>query len=193
MGTISYGLSVSLDGFMEGANGDLSWTAVDPELHQHFNELERATDLLLYGRRLYETMAAYWPTADEDPAAAPYQAEYARIWRSKPKIVFSRTLEQAGWNSRLVRDDAVAEVRRLKEQPGVAMSVGGAELAVTLMQHDLIDEYRLYVAPTLLGGGKPMFPPLRAPIDLRLAATQTFGSGVVLLRYERHGSSVIPD
>lgn len=185
MGTLSYGMSVSVDGFMEGANGDLSWTAVDEELHQHFNDLERATDILLYGRGLYETMAAFWPTADENPSAAPYEVEYARIWKSKPKIVFSRTLEQVGWNSRLSRDDVVAEVRRLKEQPGITMSVGGAGLAATCMQHDLIDEYRLYIAPTLLGGGKPMFPPLPERHDLRLVETQTFSSGVVLLRYSR--------
>jgi dihydrofolate reductase len=178
-------MSVSLDGFIESANGDLNWTLVDQELHQHFNDLERATDIFLYGRRLYETMAAFWPTADEDSAAPPYVIEYARIWKSKPKIVFSRTLDEVGWNSRLIRDNIAAEVKRLKEQPGLIMSVGGAGLAATFMQLGLIDEYRLYVAPTILGGGKPMFPLSRDKIDLQLAETQTFSSGVVLLRYNR--------
>jgi dihydrofolate reductase len=184
MGKVSYGMSVSLDGFIEGTNGDLGWTLVDQELHQHFNDLESATDILLYGRRLYETMAAFWPTADENPSAPPYEIEYARIWKSKPKIVFSRTLDQVGWNSRLIRDNVAAEIRRLKDQPGITMSVGGAGLAATLMQIGLIDEYRLYIAPTILGGGKPMFGALRDRINLQLVETHTFGSGVVLLRYE---------
>jgi dihydrofolate reductase len=180
-------MSVSLDGFIESANGDLDWTLVDQELHQHFNDLEKATDVLLYGRRLYETMAAFWPTADENPSAPPYEVEYARIWKSKPKIVFSRTLDQVGWNSRLSRGNIAEEVNRLKEQPDITMSVGGAGLAATLMQHRLIDEYRLYVVPTILGGGKPMFGQLPDRINLRLVETHTFGNGVVLLRYEAVG------
>ncbi len=100
---VIYRMSVSLDGFIEGPNRDLNWSAPDPELHQHFNDLESTIDLDLYGRGLYENMTAFWPTADQDPSAPELVKEYARIWRAKPKMVFSTTLKQVGWNSRLVR------------------------------------------------------------------------------------------
>lgn len=185
MRKVIYAMLVSLDGFIEAAGGDLSWSVPDEELHRHFNELERAIDINLYGRRLYETMAAYWPTADEDPAASQVEIEYARIWKEMKKIVFSTTLKEVGWNSHLVRDNIAEEVNRLKAQPGKDLSVGGAGLAATFMQLGLIDEYRLYVHPVILGSGKPMFPPLSDRVDLKLVETRTFGSGVVLLRYRR--------
>jgi dihydrofolate reductase len=183
MRKVTYGMSVSLDGYIEAPDGDLSWSFPDEELHQHFNDREAMIDTYLYGRRLYENMAAFWPTADENPTAPQHEIEYARIWKSKPKIVFSKTLDQVGWNSRLVRGNIAEEVRQLKEQPGKDMSVGGAGLASSFMQLDLIDEYWLYVHPVVLGAGKPMFGPLAGKIDLQLVAARTFGSGVVLLRY----------
>jgi dihydrofolate reductase len=183
-------MSVSLDGFIEAANGDLSWSVPDEELHKHFNDLEARTDTNFYGRGLYENMAAYWPTADENPEASEVEIEYARIWKSKPKIVFSKTLDQVGWNSRLVRENIAEEVNKLKEQPGKAMmSVGGAGLASTFMQLGLIDEYWLYIHPVILGDGKPMFGHLQDKINLQFVETRTFGSGVVLLRYERADES----
>ena len=184
MGTVSYGMLVSLDGFIESSNGNDSWAVPDAELHRHFNDLERATDVLLYGRRLYEVMAAYWPTVDEDSSVPDYELEYARIWRSKPKVVFSKTLDEVGWNSRLVRDNVAEEVQRLKAQPDTVISVGGAGLAASLMRLGLIDEVRLYIQPVILGSGKPMFSPSQDSISLRLVTTHTFGSGVVLLHYK---------
>jgi dihydrofolate reductase len=177
-------MSVSVDGFMEAANGDIGWSAPNPELHQHFNDLESAVDAFLYGRRLYENMAAYWPTADQNPAAPKQEKEYARIWRNKPKIVFSTTLHRVEWNSRLVKGDIAQEVRKLKVQPGNELTVGGAGLAASFMQLGLIDEYWLYVHPVTLGGGKPMFGPLQNQIDLQLLDTRRFGQGVILLRYQ---------
>ena len=185
MRKVMYAMSASLDGFVEAADGDLSWSYPDEELHKYFNDLESTIDLHLYGRRLYENMAAYWPTADENPDAPEYEIEYARIWKTMPKIVFSKTLERVEWNSRLVREDIAGEVSRLKAMPGGAMSVGGTEIAASFMELGLIDEYRLYVHPVILGGGKPVFHALHDPIHLRLVETRTFGSGVVLLRYQR--------
>ena len=101
------------------------------------------------------------------------------------EMVFSRTLKEVGWNSQLVSDDIAEEVNRLKAQPGKDMSVGGAGIASAFMQLGLIDEYGLYVHPIILGSGKPMLPPLRDRINLQLVETRTFGSGVVLLRYQR--------
>lgn len=182
---IYYAFNVSLDGFIEDARGTLDWSNPDEELHRHFNQKEAETDIAIYGRRLYETMAAFWPTADQDPSLPEVALEYARIWNAQPKLVFSKTLAEVGSNSRLVRDDLAGEVRRLKAQPGKSISVGGAELAASLMELGLIDEYSVYIHPVILGGGKPMFPALREKIDLQLVGTQAFTSGVVLLSYRR--------
>jgi dihydrofolate reductase len=130
-------------------------------------------------------MAAFWPTADENPSAPMYEIEYARIWKNMPKIVFSKTLNQVGWNSKLLRGDIANEVNTLKKQSGKDISVAGAEIASTFMQLGLIDEYRLYIHPVVLWGGKPMFRPMHDRLILKLIDTHTFGSGVVLLRYQR--------
>lgn len=184
MRKVVYAMLISLDGFIEGPNRELDWAFIDEEIHQHFNDQESMYDAHLYGRRLYEIMAAYWPTADENPAAPDYEIEYARIWKSMPKVVFSKSLEQVGWNARLVRGDFAEEVKRLKEQPGKDLSIGGADLAASAMRLGLVDEYQVYINPVVLGGGKPMFPALNGPLRLRPVETQKFGSGVVRLVYQ---------
>ena len=184
MRKIIYAMSVSLDGFIEAASGDLRWSFPDEELHQHFNEQERLIDLHLYGRGLYENMASYWPGAGNDPAVSPAEREYACFWKEMKKVVFSTTLKQVGWNSELISGDVAAAVNRLKTQPGGDMSVGGAGLAGSFMRLGLIDEYHLYLHPVVLGGGKPMFPALENMINLQLVDTHRFGSGVVLLKYK---------
>jgi dihydrofolate reductase len=181
-------MSVSLDGFFEGPDRELDWHLVDDELHRHFNEQLGSMGAFLDGRVTYELMAGYWPTADRDPSSPEPVIEFARIWRDMPKIVYSRTLERADWNTTVVRDVVPEEVMELKAQPGGDMVIGGANLAATFMRHDLIDEYRLYVHPVVIGRGKPLFPTSDAKIDLRLAETRPFGNGVVLLRYERPGA-----
>ncbi len=183
MRKVVYSMMVSLDGFVEGPNRELDWIIIDEEVHTFSNDEARQTGTFLYGRRLYELMANYWPTADKDPSIPEYMAEFARIWREKPKVVFSRTLEKVEWNSRLVRDNVAEEVMKLKEQPGEDMSIGGPTIAASLIPLGLVDEYRLLVQPVILGKGTPFFPPLDHKITLRLAETRTFRSGVVYLRY----------
>jgi dihydrofolate reductase len=175
-------MTVSLDGFIAGPNGEIDWSAPDEELHRFHNQQVREVGTHLCGRRLYEVMT-YWETADENPAAAEYELEFARIWKALPKVVFSKTLETVAGNARLVRDGAAEEVAKLKEQPGKDLAVGGAGLASTLMKAGLIDEYRLFVSPVVLGGGTPYFPALDERINLELVETQTFGSRVVYVRY----------
>ena len=182
MRRVIYAMSVSLDGFIEATNGDLRWSFPDEELHKHFNDRETMIDIHLYGRRLYENMAAYWPTAGENPSAPRVEIEYARIWKDMKKIVFSRTLKEVGWNSQLVSENIAEEVNSLKAQPGKDMSVGIAGIASAFMQLGLIDEY-------CLGSGKPMFPHLHAKINLKLIETHTFGSGVVLLKLANRGAA----
>jgi dihydrofolate reductase len=178
-------MSVSLDGFIEGPHREIDWHRVDDELHTHFNEELSTMGAFLTGRVTYELMAGFWPTADADPSSTRPMVEFARIWRDTPKIVFSRGLERADWNTTVVRDVVPEEILALKAQPGGDLSLGGAELAAAFMRHDLVDEYRIYVHPVVIGDGKPLFPRLDTHIDLRLAETRTFGNGVVLLRYGR--------
>ena len=185
MRKIIWTMSVSLDGFFEGPNRELDWHLVDDELHRHFNEQLGAMSAFLEGRVTYELMAGFWPTADADPASTGPMAEFARIWRDMPKIVYSRTLERADWNTTIARDVVPAEIIELKAEPGGDMALGGADLAAAFMRHDLIDDYGLYVHPVVIGHGKPLFPRSDTRRDFRLAEARTFGNGVVLLRYQR--------
>jgi dihydrofolate reductase len=185
MRRIIWMMSVSLDGFMEGPDRELDWHLVDDELHRHFNEQLRPMGGFLDGRVTYELMAAYWPTADADPASSEPVREFARLWREMPKIVYSRTLEKADCNTSVVRDVVPEEVMALKAQPGGDLVLGGADLAATFLRHDLIDEFRLYVHPVVIGRGKPMFAAPDARIALELAEIRAFGNGVALLRYLR--------
>ena len=178
-------MSVSVDGFMEGPDHDLSWNLVDEELHQHFNDELRDAGAFLDGRVTYELMAEYWPTADSNPASPPQIVEFAQIWRETPKFVFSTTLEHADWNTTIVREVVPDDIRAMKAQPGGDLWLGGANLAVTFLRYDLIDEIRVYVHPVIIGEGTRMFQAHDVHRSLRLAETHTFGNGVVLLRYER--------
>lgn len=184
MRKVIYSLLVSLDGFVETPDRKLDWVLMDEELHTFANEQERELGAFLYGRRMYELMSSYWPTADTNPSAHAVEIEYARIWVDKPKFVFSRTLEKVDWNSQLVRGNLHQEVLKLKEQPGKDLGVGGTGLAAALMQLGLIDEFRPIIQPVILGSGTPFFPALNSVTNLRLVETRTFGSGVVFLRYQ---------
>ncbi len=178
-------MSISLDGFIEGPERQIDWHRVDDELHTHFNEQLKPMGAFVMGRVTYELMSGFWPTADRDPSSPGPMVEFARIWRDMPKIVYSRTLTRADWSTTVVPEVVVDEVLKLKAQPGGDLSLGGADLAAAFMTHDLIDEYRLYVHPVIIGRGKPLFRPSDTKMDLRLVESRAFGNGVVLLRYER--------
>ena len=184
MRKLIYSMRVSLDGFIAGPGGEIDWSAPDEELHRFHNQQMREIGAHLFGRRLYEVMT-YWETADENPSIPEYELEFARIWKDVPKIVFSKTLEKVEGNARLVRGGVAEEVAELKEQPGKDLAVGGAGLASTLIKQGLVDEYRLFVSPVVLGAGTPYFPALEDRINLELVETRTFGSRVVYLRYRR--------
>ena len=190
MRNVVYLMNLSLDGFVEGPDGTFAWSRPDEEVHRFHNRIAEGMGAFLYGRRLYETMRV-WQTLDEGTSGADfpdYVREFARIWKSKPKIVFSTTLESVGENCRLVRGDIAAEVTRMKEQPGGDLGVGGAGLARSLARLDLIDEYRVVLFPITVGSGKPYFPALDHEVRLRLLETRTFGCGAVYLRYQRERS-----
>ncbi|WP_066366116.1 dihydrofolate reductase family protein [Herbidospora mongoliensis] len=174
--------AVSLDGYMEGPDRDISWHRVDAELHRHLNELLAPVSAFIDGRVTHQLMAGYWPTADQDPAATREIVDFAEIWRSKKKYVFSRTLEDAGPGTEIVREFDPGWVRELKAASGADMALGGANLMAQFMRHGLIDEYRLYLNPVVIGGGTPLFPP-DLTLDLRLIETRPFNDGVVELTY----------
>jgi dihydrofolate reductase len=182
MPKVIYSIGTSLDGFIAGPNGEFDWSAPDEELHRFHNEQTRELGAHFLGRRLYEEMV-YWETADEDPAAAEHVLEFARIWQQLPKIVFSSTLERVEGNARLATAGIAEEVAKLKAEPGKDLAVGGAGLAASFVKLGLIDEYRLFVSPVIVGGGTPYFPALDERVDLELVETRTFGSRVVYLRY----------
>ena len=183
MRKLIYSMNVSLDGFIAGPGGEIDWGAPDEELHRFHNEQVRELGAHLLGRRLYETML-YWETADRDPSLGETEREFAAIWQALPKIVFSSTLDNVEGNTRLATGGVAEEVARLKEQPGKDVGVGGAGLAATCMKLGLIDEYRLFVSPVVLGGGTPYFPALDHRIALELVETRTF-SPAIYLRYRR--------
>jgi dihydrofolate reductase len=181
MGKLIYSLNVSLDGFAAGPGGGLEWAKVDEDLHTWFNDQAREVAGSLYGRRMYELMAAYWPTAGSDPSATDVERDFARIWNATPKIVFSRTLETVEWNSRLVRGDVGEELARLRGELDGDLDVGGPTLAAEFIRRGLVDEYRLLVHPVILGEGLPFFPQLDSPIQLRQVDSHTFRSGVTYI------------
>ncbi len=153
-------MNLSLDGFVEGPDGRFAWSMPDEQVHRFYNKLASGMGAFLYGRRMYEMMR-FWHTVDEGVSSTDfpeYIREFARIWKSTPKIVFSTTLETVGENCRLVRGDIASEVTRLKEQPGGDLGVGGPGLARSLARLDLIDEYQLVLFPVTVGEWQIVFP-----------------------------------
>lgn len=184
MGKLIYCLNTSLDGFIETVDHRLDWATVDDETHRWFNEREAALDASLYGRRVYEVMSAYWPTAGSDPEATGPMLEFARIWNAMPKIVFSTTLDSVGPNCRLVAGDVGEHLAVLRSEFQGDLGVSGATLAAEFIERGLVDEYKIVIHPVILGAGTPLFPALKDRIGLRLLETRTFTSGVVYLGYE---------
>jgi dihydrofolate reductase len=170
---------MSLDGFFEGTDKGLDWFIVEEEFFDYAKAMLRAADTLLFGRKTYEHMANYWPSAPPD--------EIADQMNNLAKIVFSKTLQNVEWNnSRLVKDDIGEEILKLRQQPGKDMVVlGSAELANHLLRLGLIDEYRVILTPVLIGSGNPLFQGLKERLKLKLSGTKALGSGVVILYYQR--------
>jgi dihydrofolate reductase len=184
MRKLIYSMSVSLDGFIAGPGGEIDWAAPDGELMRFHNEQTKEISTHLCGRGLYADMLP-WET-EGHTRSDPRELEFARLWAAIPKVVFSRTLQQVAGNARLAQGDVASEVARVKAGPGDGVvSAGGAGLAATLIQLDLVDEYRMFMNPIVLGGGTPYFPSLDHRLSFELLETRTFGSRVVYLRYQR--------
>ncbi len=176
-------MNLSLDGYIADPSGDINWSDPNDELFAWWLEREQAIDLFLYGRKLWQTMNAYWPTGDQQPGASAAHIAFAENWRETPKVVFSSTLDAVDGNARLVTGDAVAEIARLKAGDGGPMRVGGATIAAAAIQAGLVDEYEVVTHPVVVGGGIPFLPALSSRVNLRLLETRTFANDVVVTRY----------
>jgi dihydrofolate reductase len=169
---------LSLDGFFEGPDkGNIDWFRFDEDLEKHILETQESADTLLFGRVTYEGMAAYWPAAE---------GQIAEFMNSVPKVVFSRTLTHSDWNNTTIVSENVPQtVSKLKEQPGGDIFVfGSADFSATLIEHDLVDEYRFGINPILLGSGVPFFKGSSHAHKLRLIETKPLNSGLVILHYQ---------
>ncbi len=182
MRRVLFFMMITVDGYYAGPDGGIDWHNVDGEFNDFAIAQLNEVDTLLFGRETYELMASYWPTRDavqDDPVVAGKM-------NSLPKIVFSTTLGDVTWqNTRLIRDNVAAEVKRLKQQEGQDLLIlGSSKLASTFIDQGLLDEARLMVNPVALGRGKSLFAGINDRLRLRLTKTRTFGSGNVLLYYE---------
>jgi dihydrofolate reductase len=173
MAKIVFGMNQSLDGYV-----DHQAFAPDPVLFRHFIDQARGATGSVYGRRLYEVMR-YWD--DDHPEWTPEERDFAAAWRSQPKWVVSRSSKSVGPNATLVEDDIEAVIRGLKDELAGEIEVGGPDLARSLTELGLIDEYRLYFRPVVLGRGKPFFAGPRPP--LRLVANDLIGEDAIRLTY----------
>ena len=182
MRKVIFFMLISLDGYFEGRNHAIDWHNVDAEFQQFSLAQLDSAGLLLFGRVTYELMAGFWPTA----AAARDDPLTAAAMNRLPKVVFSRTLDHASWqHTRLVKENILEEVRRLKDEPGKDIFIfGSSDLSVALLQHGLIDEFRLLVNPLVLGAGTALFHGIQENLHLQLLQTQTFKNGNVLLVYQ---------
>jgi len=181
MRSVTYSMSMSLDGYIVGPDGDFDWTMPDEVFRFWIDEI-RGVGVHLLGRRLYETML-YWETADQQ-SLDDAELEWAALWKPLPKVVFSTTLSAVQGNARLATGGLAAEIERLRAEPGEGdIAIGGATLAAEAAALGLIDEYRPMVYPVLVGGGIPFFPQRERRVDLELVETRTFSSRVAYLRY----------
>ena len=187
---------VTLDGYMVGPDEDMSWVAVgfDPQMQEDIAEDFRSYDTFVFGRMTYEIFAAYWPFAEPyeagdelKPAEGKEDPRIIRALNDRPRVVFSTTLTDPKWaGTRVVTEGVEDEIRRLKAEPGTAISVqGSASIVHALARADLVDEYRLYVHPVLLGDGKPLLPAGHDRQDLTLTGLTRYDNGVLLTTYQR--------
>ena len=180
MGKLIAAMNMTLDGYC-----DHTVMIADDEIHEHYNELLRTADSLIYGRTTYQLMESYWPTIVKNPTGNKAVDEFALLIDNIPKIVYSRTLQQVDWkNSTLKNEINKEEIIAWKQQAGKNIFVGSPSLIVTLSQLALIDEYQLGVQPTIIGSGLQLFKNIKDRIDLKLLKTKTFGCGAVMLYYD---------
>jgi dihydrofolate reductase len=182
MAKLIYSAITSLDGYVADEDGNFDWAAPDEEVHSFINDLERPVGTYLYGRRMYDVMA-YWESANTVADQPPVVRDFAEIWQAADKIVYSKTLETASTlRTRIEREFDAEAVRQMKAAAGRDITVGGPDLAAQAIKAGLVDEYHLFVAPIMVGGGKQSLPN-NVRVKLELLDERRFGSGMVHLHY----------
>lgn len=180
-------MHVSLDGFAADTDKGLGWISYDSELQQYADGIVSTVGSPVYGRLTYELMAGYWPGVLNNPNESEHSKAHAAWVDKVTKIVFSRTMKEAGWNNTIVINDNIAEeINKLKQQPGKDLVIFGSPgLAHSLMELDLVDEYQLTLNPVLLGSGIPAYENIKNKTNLKLVKATPLKSGVVGLHYVR--------
>jgi len=182
MGKLITTAITSLDGYVADTDGNFDWSVPDDEVHAFVNDLERPIATYLYGRRMYEVMR-FWETAHNLADQPSFVLDYATVWQAADKIVYSRTLDAVSTaRTRMNREFDPDAVRRLKEHTDQDLSVSGPDLAAHAIRAGLVDEYRQFLGPVVVGGGQRWLPD-GVRIDLELLEERRFGNGVVYLRY----------
>ena len=173
-------INMTLDGFC-----DHTAMIADDEIHEHYNELLRSGDTLIYGRITYQLMESYWPTVVKNPTGNKPEDEFAVLIDNISKIVFSRTLKNVEWkNARVAKKSIKEEILELKQQPGKDIFVGSPSLIVAVLNLNLVDEFQISVQPTIIGKSLPLLKNINDRINLKLLKTKTFGCGAVTFYYE---------
>ena len=179
-------MHTSLDGFVAGPAGEMDWIRVDDQMFEYAGRLTDSADTALYGRVTWQMMDSYWPTAGDQPGATKHDIQHSLWYNKVQKVVASNTLNEELRNTRIIGADFKNQILALKAEPGRnILMFGSPTTAHSLMQHDLIDEYWLFVNPILLGAGIPLFADIRAQAGLRLEESIVLSSGVIGLHYER--------
>jgi dihydrofolate reductase len=178
-------MHISLDGFVAGPNGEMNWIKVDEEIFDHVGKRIGQTDAALYGRKTYEMMEAYWPTAGDKPNASKHDVQHSKWYSKAHKIVLSKTMKGANLpNTTIISDDIPGALNEIKQAAGSELLLFGSPTAThALMQENLIDGYWLFVNPIILGEGIPLFTDRKEKIELKLLNTHPFSSGVTELNY----------
>jgi dihydrofolate reductase len=178
-------MHISLDGFVAGPNGELSWAKVDEEIFDHVGKRIRKGDTALYGRVTYQMMENYWPTAGEKPNATKHELEHSSWYNKVQKIVLSKTLQvETRNNTKIISDNLSDSINKIKQQPGNDILIFGSPTAThSLIQQHLIDGYWLFVNPVILGQGIPLFVDIKDKLNLELLNSRQFNNGVIELNY----------
>ncbi|MEJ2901063.1 dihydrofolate reductase family protein [Pedobacter panaciterrae] len=180
-------MHVSLDGFVAGPSGAMDWIRVSEEMFDTVGKLTDNADAALYGRKTYQMMDSYWPTAADQPNASKHDIEHSQWYKKVEKLVISNSLKDTNAaNTRFIGNDVASEIKQIKGQPGgTILMIGSPSTYHELAAHNLVDEFWLFLNPILIGTGIPLFNNINHKIDLKLLQTNSLPSGVIGLHYEK--------
>jgi dihydrofolate reductase len=188
MRKVIFSMNITLNGFIEGPQHELDWSIADDDLQNYYARMLSDADMIIFGRVTYELMANYWPTASNDPNATQGMLNFAKAINPLRKIVFSKSLQYAGWNTSVMNTLIPDVIYRMKAEPGRDIILGGgAAIAQAFFKQGLVDEIRLVVHPVAIGAGKALFQGIEGGMKLKYLSSQAFHSGAVVLCYQLDG------